>query len=174
MTDREFLISLLKSEIKLSREKLTMLFQLENATEPIKAYLKRNAFAAWSNDILLMFNRPDSPELVLFYVQQGYNITPNIEYKLFELPNAEEILTAYVVKNQLYSNLAQLKLFAFPSAPEILRLYVENRHELNHKAQIKLFDLPNAKELVKRYTALNFNLCKEFRRLAYKRGWHKD
>lgn len=173
MTDREFLISLLASGIKLSREKLTMLFQLEDAAEPIKAYLKRNAFDAWSNDLLLIFNRPDSPELVLFYVQQGYGIMPDLEYKLFELPNAEEILTAYVAKHKLHSNLAQLKLFAFPSAPQILKLYIENRHELIPKAQIKLFDLPNAKELVKRYAALNFNLCKEFRRLTYNKGWHK-
>lgn len=173
MTDREFLISLLKSGIKLSREKLTMLFQLEDAAKPIKAYLKRNAFDAWSNDCLLLFNRLDSPELVLFYVQQGYSFPPDIEYKLYELPNAEEILTIYMVKHPLHSNLAQLRLFAFPNAPDILKSYIENRHPLNPQAQLKLFDLPNAEELVKRYNALNFELCKDFKRLMRKKGWHK-
>lgn len=173
MTDREFLVLLLSSGIQLSGEKLTMLFQLENATELVKAYVKRNAFPAWSNDVLLLFNRADSPELVLFYVQQGYGFMPDVEYKLFELPNAEEILTIYVARHRLHSNLAQLKLFAFPNAPEILKLYIGKRHELNPQAQLKLFDLPNAEELVRRYIALNFNFSKEFRRLARKKGWYK-
>ncbi|MCM1323543.1 MAG: hypothetical protein NC218_05230 [Acetobacter sp.] len=174
--EKQFLISLLESGIKLNRALVVKLFELPDATEIVKAYLSRNYFTAFDNLQLLMFGRPDSPELILYYVEQGYGINPQIEEKLFELPNAEEVIKAYTAHHQLYSNLAQLKLFMFPDVVDILRTYIRNGHPLNAKAQVKLFDLPApyAEEMVKLYKAKNFELCRNFRHLLRKNRWHKN
>lgn len=175
MTDREFLLKLLAhpQTKELTHDQLTELFKLENNTELIKAYVKKHPFGPWDNTQMLLFDRPDSPELILFYIKKGYGFNPELEYKLYELPNATEVISEYIKKHELYSNLAQLKLFAFPNAADILKSYIENRHKLGAKAQLKLFDLPNAEAMVKLYSALNFELSKDFKRLMHKNGWHK-
>lgn len=173
---KQFLISLLKSGIKLNREHVIKLFALPDATEVILAYLSRNPFGPFDNCQMLMFGRPDSPELITHYVEHGYGINPELEEKLFEQPNAEDIIKEYTAHHPLYSNLAQLKLFMFPDVVDILRTYIEKGHSLNPRAQVKLFDLPApyAEELAKLYKARNFELCRNFRHLLRKNRWHKN
>lgn len=174
MTDRTFLLKLIASGDALPSYAVRDLFMLENSTELIKAYIKRHSFNIWDNTMCLLFDRPDSPELVLAYVKEGHTFNPELEYKLFELPNAQEVLTIYVAHNLLFSNLAQLKLFMFPNVVDILRTYIEQGNPLGPKAQVKLFDLPApyAKEIVKLYAKYNFNLCPDFKRLMRKNRWN--
>ncbi|MBR1825458.1 MAG: hypothetical protein IJ770_02620 [Alphaproteobacteria bacterium] len=88
-----------------------------------------------------LFYQPNTPELVLQYIQNGNCFNSANELKMFDLPNAAEVVDAYIAHNPL-----------------------------SDEAEMRLFELPNARELVE-YYAEEYDMSDEAYNLAEEKGW---
>ena len=97
----------------------------------------------------LLFNEPNSPQLVLDFIKDGECLCDGAQLLMLDLENALELVEIYTHKFPLCDE-AELKLFELHDAEKFIKVYIKE-FSFCREAEVKLFELENAKEVVEEY-----------------------
>ena len=97
----------------------------------------------------LLFNEPNSPQLVLDFIKDGECLCDGAQLLMLDLENALELVEIYTHKFPLCEE-AELKLFELENAKDVIGEYIEY-YPFFHEAELKLVELQDADDLIRNY-----------------------